>query len=99
MLEVRLLGQIDLRRDDAPIAIASRAAQSLFAYLILTAGTSHRREELAGRLWPDTTDEAARKNLRHELWRLRKAIESNSRRKRTAPHLLVDEISITFDPE
>ena len=23
--------------------------------------------------WPDTTDEAARKNLRQELWRIRKA--------------------------
>ena len=78
MLEVRLLGQFDVRRDGSPVVIPSRAAQSLFANLVLTAGTAHRRERLAGLLWPDTTDENARKNLRHELWRLRKAIETLS---------------------
>lgn len=99
MLEVRLLGQFDVRRDGTPLVIPSRAAQSLFAYLLLTAGTAHRREKLAGLLWPDTTDENARSNLRNELWRLRKAIETKTPRKKAVPYLLVDEISIGFNAE
>ena len=52
-LEVRLLGQFGLRRDDAAVLLPSRPAQSLLAYLILSAGTAHRREKLSGLLWPD----------------------------------------------
>ncbi len=99
VLEVRLLGQFDVRRDGAAVGIPSRAAQSLFAFLVLTAGTMHRREKLAGQLWPETTEENARKSLRHELWRLRKAIETKTPRKRGAPFLAVDEISIGFNAE
>jgi DNA-binding SARP family transcriptional activator len=97
VLEVRLLGQFDVRLDGAQIAIPSRAAQSLLAYLILGSGTMHRREKLSGLLWPDTAEENARKNLRNELWRLRKALEPQSPRKKFAPFLIVDEISIGFE--
>ncbi|HLO17717.1 MAG TPA: tetratricopeptide repeat protein [Anaerolineales bacterium] len=91
-LEVRLLGKFDLRRDGKPITIASRPAQSLFAYLILNAGTSHRREKLAGLLWPDSLEETARDNLRHALWRMRKALESAS----STRFLHADEVTISF---
>ena len=43
MLQIRLLGQFDIRADGKRVTIPSRAAQSLFAYLVLTAGTIHRR--------------------------------------------------------
>jgi non-specific serine/threonine protein kinase len=99
MLQVKLLGQFEVQRDGTPISIPSRLAQSLLAYLLLTAGTAHRREKLAGLLWPDTTDENARRNLRQELWRLRKAIESSVPGKGAATFLLVDEITIAFDPQ
>jgi non-specific serine/threonine protein kinase len=78
MLEVRLLGTFDIKYKNKPVQISSRPAQALFAYLILSAGTSHRREKLAGLLWPDSLEETARENLRHALWRLRKALESAS---------------------
>ncbi len=64
MLQVRLLGQFDVRADGKRVLISSRAGQSLFALLILHAGTEHRREKLAGMLCPDSSDETARKNLR-----------------------------------
>jgi DNA-binding SARP family transcriptional activator len=95
MLEVKLLGQFDVRRDGAPIAISSRPEQSLFSYLILNAGTTHRREKLAGLLWPDSPEETARGNLRHELWRLRKALASGLASEQ--PYILADDISITFN--
>ena len=65
-LEVKLLGKFDVHRDGKAISIFSRPAQSLFAYLILSAGTIHRREKLAGMLWPDSLEETSRDNLRQE---------------------------------
>lgn len=90
MLEVRLLGTFAITCDDQPVALSSRAAQSLFAYLILTAGTAHRREKLAGMFWPDATEEKARAYLRHGLWRIRKALP-------VSDFLLSDDIGIGFD--
>jgi WD40 repeat protein/class 3 adenylate cyclase len=97
MLQVRLLGQFDIRVDGKRVTIPSRAGQSLLAYLMLTVGTAHRREKLAGILWPDTTDENARKNLRQELWRIRKAISTGQPAEKE--YLLADEITLTFNRE
>ncbi len=88
MLEVRLLGQFDVRLDGKPVVIPSRAAQALLAYLVINRGSAHRREKLAGLLWPDTSEANARRNLRQELWRLRKAL--------TSEDLRADELSIAF---
>jgi len=92
MLEVKLLGKFEVSHDGKPIAIPSRPAQSLFAYLILNAGSSHRREKLAGLLWPDSLEETARDNLRHALWRMRKALEAVS----ATRFLHADDIAIRF---
>src|SRR5215510_4240771 len=97
MLQIRLLGQFDIRLDGKRVTIPSRAGQSLFAYLALTAGTSHRREKLAGTLWPDNTDENARKNLRQELWRIRKAISAQQPAGRD--YLIADEFTLKFNRE
>ena len=67
MLQVRLLGQFKVEVDGMSIDIPSRPAQSLLAYLILSAGTAQRREKLAGLLWPDSSESNARSNLRHAL--------------------------------
>src|SRR6266508_2132846 len=92
MLEVRLFGKFEVKYEGKSITISSRPAQSLFAYLILNAGTAHRREKLAGLLWPDSLEETARENLRHALWRLRKALESAS-----STHFLhADDVAISF---
>jgi DNA-binding SARP family transcriptional activator len=98
MLQLRLLGQFDVRLDGRRILISSRAGQSLLAYLVMTAGTSHRREKLAGILWPDSSDENARRNLRQELWRIRKAISSTGMNGLN-DYLPADEYTITFNAE
>lgn len=92
MLEVRLLGTFQIKANGRIVAITSRPAQSLFAYLILNAGTAHRREKLAGMLWPDSLEETARDNLRHALWRMRKALEAAS----SIRFLQVDDVTIGF---
>jgi predicted ATPase/DNA-binding SARP family transcriptional activator len=93
MLEVRLIGKFDIQCDGKPVRLSSRAAQSLFAYLILTAGTLHRREKLAGMFWPDKSEEKARAYLRHELWRIRQAFPLPGK----VGYLVADDISISFD--
>jgi predicted ATPase/DNA-binding SARP family transcriptional activator len=93
MLQVRLLGTFDIRHKNKSISISSRPAQSLFAYLILNAGSSHRREKLAGMLWPDSLEETARDNLRHALWRVRKALQSMS----ATSYLQANDLTITFN--
>src|SRR5215208_2348962 len=94
ILEVRLLGTFEVKHQGNDILISSRPAQSLFAYLILSAGTSHRREKLAGLLWPASLEETARDNLRHALWRVRKALDSAS----STRFLQADDLTIKFEP-
>ncbi len=96
MLEVSLLGQFDVRKDGVSILIPSRPAQSLLAYLLLTAGIAHRREKLAGLLWPDSSEDNARSNLRQALWRARKALNDNSSPELT--YLFSDQFSVEFNP-
>jgi DNA-binding SARP family transcriptional activator len=90
-LEIHLLGQFNVLKDQEPIEIPSRPAQSLLAHLVMSSGTAHRREKLAGLLWPEADESNARSNLRHALWRLRKAIGDE--------YFLADKISIAFNTE
>jgi predicted ATPase/DNA-binding SARP family transcriptional activator len=93
MLDVRLLGQFDVQHDGMRLTIPTRNAQTLFAYLILNAGKMNRREKLAGMLWPDSSEDNARSNLRHELWRLRKALQPGG-----ASYFQIDDLAIAFNP-
>ncbi|MFN8427490.1 MAG: hypothetical protein U0X93_15630, partial [Anaerolineales bacterium] len=89
-----MLGAFQVKHTKKTVSISSRPAQSLFAYLILNAGIAHRREKLAGMLWPDSLEETARDNLRHALWRIRKALPPNPK----IDYLLADDLSIAFNP-
>jgi WD40 repeat protein/DNA-binding SARP family transcriptional activator len=94
MLELRLLGQFDLQVDGQALNIPSRPAQSLLAFLALNAGVLHRRELLAGMLWPDSTEANARGYLRHALWRIRTGFETCSVSWRD--YLEADDIAVRF---
>ncbi len=91
MLEIRLLGRFEVKLDGRAIILSSRPAQSLLAYLALSAGTAHRREKLAGLLWPDSSDDQARRNLRQSLWQIRKTLGEAA-----AHYLHSDDITVTF---
>lgn len=95
MLELRLLGQFSVRLDGEAVRIPSRPAQSLLAYLAMTAGITHRREMLAGLFWPQATEADARRYLRQALWRIRRAIEPDERGDQT--YLLSNDIDIAFN--
>src|SRR5215208_2785725 len=95
MLQIRLLGQFDVHLDKKRITIPTRLGQSLLAYVALTAGIQHRREKLAGTFWPDTSEESARRNLRQELWRIRKALSIGQNG--GTDYLIADEFTISFN--
>jgi non-specific serine/threonine protein kinase len=97
MLEIRLLGQFNLRQEGLPVEIPSRPAQTLLAYLLLNLGTSHRREKLAGLLWPDASEANSRSYLRKALWTLRKSIPP--REEGMDEYFLADDLSIAFSED
>jgi ABC-type oligopeptide transport system substrate-binding subunit/DNA-binding SARP family transcriptional activator len=94
MLQAKLLGQYEIRMDGQPVNIPSRPAQSLLAYLLLHPDRSHRREKLAGQFWPTASESNARSNLRHELWRIRKAFGSGANER-----VKSDDLGVVYHPQ
>ena len=66
-----LLGHGHLTCDGAVVRLERKTA-ALFAYLALEGPTS--RSKLAGLLWPDSSEDAARSSLRQRLYRLRGSV-------------------------
>src|SRR5437763_16809497 len=74
MVWVRVLGELEVERDGAPLALPKRRpARALLGWLALNPGL-HARSTLAARLWPNVLDESARTSLRTALSALRAAI-------------------------
>ena len=74
-LSVSLLGPLDIKLDEEPVsAFQSDKVRALLAYLAVEADRAHRRETLAGLLWPDYPQRSARTNLRNALANLRQVI-------------------------
>ena len=74
-LSIRVLGPLEVRLDGEPVSgFATDKVRALLAYLVLSPDRSHRREALAGLLWPEFPERSARTNLRNALANLRKVI-------------------------
>lgn len=74
-LTLALLGSFACALDEEPIAaFESSRVRALLAYLAVEADRPHRRDALAGLLWPDSPARAAHNNLRQALSNLRYAI-------------------------
>jgi ABC-type oligopeptide transport system substrate-binding subunit/DNA-binding SARP family transcriptional activator len=94
MLQAKLLGQYEIRIDGQLVIISSRPYQSLLAYLLLHPNKSHRRDKLAGQFWPAASESNARSNLRHALWRIRKALGPGA-----SLHLESDDLGVSYHPQ
>ena len=96
-LSLSLLGSFQVSLDDEPVtAFATDKARALLAYLALETDYPHRRDVLAGLLWPDQPQQKARQNLRQALSNLRRAIAD---RDKDAPFLLVERETVQFNPD
>ncbi len=88
-IAIRLLGPVDIRVGGAPLAVDTRKAIALLAYLALT-GRPASRESLGALLWPDSGDQEARGALRRTLSVLNSALDGTG--------LTIDRTSVALDP-
>lgn len=73
-LSLSLLGAFDTRLNGEPVVFPTDKARALLAYLAVEADHPHRRDALAGLLWPDQPQRKARQNLRQALSYVHKAL-------------------------
>jgi DNA-binding SARP family transcriptional activator/predicted ATPase len=96
-LSVRLLGTLQVTLDGTPLTgFESDKERVLLAYLVEESQQPHRREKLAGLLWPERTEAAARSNLRRVLSNLRRLL--GDRTPSGLPFLLVTQQTVRFNP-
>ena len=77
-MEIRLLGPFEARVGESrPLKLPTRKAEALLAILATKPATRHRRDHLAGLLWPGSDSKQARGSLRQTLNLLRKALSDN----------------------
>ncbi len=95
-LTISLLGPLQVALDGKPITdFATDKTRALLAYLAVEADHPHRRDALAGLLWPDQPQRKARQNLRQALSHLRRAIGEQDQAR---PFLLTSRETIQFNP-
>lgn len=75
MLKLFFLGKVRIERDGEDIfeKLGNKTAM-LIALLIVQKNGSMSREKLFSYLWPDSNEEAAKGNLRYNLWKINKII-------------------------
>jgi WD40 repeat protein/DNA-binding SARP family transcriptional activator len=94
-LEVRLLGPFQMRLGERLVTeMRSDKVRALLAYLAVEADQPHRREKLAGLLWPGYPEDSARASLRRALADLRVVIEDG---RANPPYLQITRKTIQFD--
>ncbi|MGD8738136.1 MAG: BTAD domain-containing putative transcriptional regulator, partial [Anaerolineae bacterium] len=94
-LSISCLGSFQVRLDGQPVTdFKSNKVRALLAYLVVEADRSHRREVLAGLLWPEWPDRDALSNLRYALSDLRGTIGD---RAADPPFLLITRSTLQFN--
>lgn|GEM_PF-599420 len=78
-LSITTFGTLQITLDEHPTtSFATDKVRALLVYLAVEADHAHRRETLAGLLWPDLADRDARHNLSQALWHLRQALQDRT---------------------
>jgi len=96
-LSIRLLGPFDVTLDGEPVtSFATDKVRALLAYLAMNPDQPHRRETLAGLLWPDYPERSARASLRNALGNLRRVIGDHGA---SPPFLIVTRQTIRFNSD
>lgn len=91
-LDIRLLGEFSVSLNARPVTIDSRPSRLLLIYLLLHPGPQPR-EVIIDCFWPETSAPNGRSNLRHALWRLRRALGSVDG---TPDYIAADDDSLRF---
>jgi WD40 repeat protein/DNA-binding SARP family transcriptional activator len=95
LLSLSMLGPLQVTLDGEPVTgFKSDKVRALLVYLAVEAEQPHRREALAGLLWPEWPDREARSNLRDALSNLRRAIGDHDA---VPPFLLITRGTVRFN--
>ncbi|MGD2178194.1 MAG: transcriptional regulator, partial [Anaerolineae bacterium] len=95
LLSLCMLGPLQATLDGAPVTdFKSDKVRALLVFLAVEADQPHRRETLAGLLWPEWPDRDARRNLRDALSNLRRAIGDHDA---VPPFLLINRDTLQFN--
>ncbi|MDX1400994.1 MAG: winged helix-turn-helix domain-containing protein [Kiloniellales bacterium] len=95
MLRLKIFGRFRAEDDlGKEIAIKSKKARALLAYLALPAGKARSREELMALLWSDRGDDRARGSLRQALSGLRRDLGGD-----LAAALRISNDAVSLDPK
>ncbi|HPO04826.1 MAG TPA: BTAD domain-containing putative transcriptional regulator [Bacillota bacterium] len=79
MLSINMLGQVNISRNGVSITDKlSTKLMALVCLLVLNADREMNRERISAYLWPDSDEEAARYNLRYNLWMVKKLIPADA---------------------
>ena len=79
LLSIHVLGPFQVKLAEEPVtSFATDKVRALLIYLALSPDRPHRRETLAGLLWPEFPERSARSNLRNALANLRSVIRDDA---------------------
>ncbi|MBI4915089.1 MAG: AAA family ATPase [Acidobacteria bacterium] len=94
MLRFLLLGGFEVWHKSRKLdGFESRKTRALLAYLALKRGRMLSRDQLAGLLWPEASNEAARRNIRQALYNLNSVLAGTG----GSSPILVEAASVTLD--
>lgn len=74
MLSLTLFGHFHAAFNGKPLSFPTKSVSALLAYLILEQRVPQPRAHVSTLLWPDSTEEQGRRNLRQTLLRLRQSV-------------------------
>jgi DNA-binding SARP family transcriptional activator len=95
-LSLSLLGTVEVTLAGQPVAaFGYDKVRALLVYLAVEADHPHRREAMAGLLWPELPEPGAHHNLSQALFRLRRAIGD---RQAIPPSLIITRQALQFNP-
>ncbi len=94
-LSLFVLGPFEARLDGELLNFATHKAEALLVYLAIESDRAHRRDVLAGLLWPDQPQARAFHNLRQALSHIRQALPNPGRNNET-PFILADRETLCF---
>src|ERR687891_476822 len=87
-VEFRLLGPLEVDRDDGPLPLGGPKQRAALAHLLLRATAPVPAERLIEEVWPDAPPPAARNVLQTYVSRLRKALGPERLERRPGGYVL-----------
>jgi DNA-binding SARP family transcriptional activator len=96
-LRIRLLGPLEARVGETPVAFPTRKTQALLIYLALETG-EQPRELLAALLWPESNPARSHASLRNTLGHLQSALREASDQAQN-DYLLVTHNALGLNPD